>query len=209
MAANTLMDFLAGPAMSKLMATMTVQTGVERYLPTELWSKSRATIVGDKVVFNRFVGEQAPATVVSFNSAAVAYTPPPADKATLTALGSAEKMEVTPEMFYALNSDIPFVRQGAVEKMNIDLANFKARMEILQTDAVSSLFSCQGNISVGIDATSGLTAILGNTTNAMYTINFGVPSTNLFTKTTSYGGTTIGDAPSALGDAGKAGALTS
>jgi len=187
------MDFFAGPAMSQLVKTMTVETGIKRYLPSELWKKSAGKVVGDKVVYKRYIGEQSAAAIVSFNSPAIAYTPPPADKAEAVALGSCESLTIDPDTFYALNSNVPFVQENAREKVITDIANFKARMEILQTDAVASVFANAGKIYIGNDSTSGQQAILGNSSGAALTIDFGVPAGNQFTKSSTYGGVTIGN----------------
>ena len=194
MATATLMDFLAGDALTELARAYSNRPGLVRPLPAAFYTPGPTKPVGTTVKYRVVTGSRESARVRNSNSPSANVQGVETAEKKVVALGSRENYTIDHEVIQALQWPGDLVRARAAAEVNEQIENFVGRFVSLRTNAVHSAL-LRGKIDI---ATTGL--IQTSTSSPSRTIDYGVPTGNQLTA--AGGGSTyaIGDWSSAATD---------
>jgi hypothetical protein len=178
-------DFLAGPAMTRLMNSQAIRRGVPNFLPKPLTEYSSARPVGMEVQWDEVRGNRQLAQLVHHTAPSRRAELPGVTRRFATALGSREHFVLDTEFLMKLKSDQALVAEGARRHLVQKMADFRSRFDNLQVSLVNSAFA-KGAIYADVNGN-----VLPSSTGASVTVDFGLTKT--FVKTDTIDGTTVGD----------------
>jgi hypothetical protein len=198
MANVSLNDFLSGILLTRLADSPTIARGIPDFLPAEFSAVSAEKPPTTEVQWDAFNGNRQTAIIINSNSPSIRREMPGVTRKQATALGSRQHIVMDHARLIALKSDQPVFAAAAQRQMIRDMANFRSEFDTLRTQLRYSALAL-GTISYDTKGN-----ILLSTSGAYNTINFGIPSANILTKTSTYPNitptVTVGDWSSASTD---------
>lgn len=194
MATASLMDYLAGDALTKLAKAYANKPGVTRPLPAGFYAASPNLNVGTTVSYDIETGSRAAAVITNPDSPSRSTQGVATVNKKAVGIGARESYTVGLELIQALQQSGDIVRMNAQMELQRQVKNFVGRFATLRTNAVHSMI-LRGKIDVSV---SGL--IQSATSSPARTIDAGIPTGN--TLTTDGAGSTfaIGDWSNATTD---------
>lgn len=194
MATASIMDFLAGDALTELARAYSNRPGLVRPLPAAFYTPGPTKPVGTTVKYRVVTGSRESARVRNSNSPSATVQGVETAEKKVIALGSRENYPISHEVIQALQWPGDMVRARAAAEVNEQIENFVGRFVSLRTNAVHSAL-LRGKIDI---ATTGL--IQTSTSSPSRTIDYAVPTANLITKDGAGSTYNIGDWSSAAVD---------
>lgn len=191
MATASLMDFLAGDALTKVAQAYNNTMGVMRPLPPAFYAGSPNSNVGTIVSYDVETASREAAKIRNPDSPSASAPGVTTVNRKEVGLGSRESYTINLDLIQALQSNGDIVRANAQVELSRQIRNFVSRFATLRSHAVhSTLF--RGKIDV-----SSAGDIQTSTSSPVRTINFAVPTGNQLTTNGADSTYTIGNWSSA------------
>ena len=178
MATASLMDFLAGDALTKLAQAYSNNMGVVRPLPPEYYASTPNGNVGTTVSWDDETASREAAKVRNPDSPSAASPGVVTANKKAVGLGSRESYTIGLELIQALQQPGDIVRRNAQMELERQVRNFVSRFQTLRTNAVHSAFAL-ANIYV-----SSAGNIQTSSSSPVRTVTYGVPTANTITTAT-------------------------
>lgn len=163
-----LLDYLAGPVLTELVASADIAPGLPKPLPPQAYQYSPSEVVGVNAQYDSFNGVRQLGKAVDYLSPSVQVTTQGRVRKQIVALGTRESTPIEGEILYGLMSNIPLFKSRATELMRQKVGDFRQRADNFALTLPHSAFA-KGKIWLDRDGN-----ILPSSTNAVVTVDFGL-----------------------------------
>lgn len=140
MANQSLDDYFAGPAMTKLMDSELIKRGIPFFLDPALQMPSMQKPIGINAQYDAYNGVREAGKITNYNSPAVNVEVTGSQKQFITCLGGKESFIIPDELVQSIKSNIPYVGQNAMREFLRRMKNFRERADTRRVNAISSAF---------------------------------------------------------------------
>lgn len=162
-----LLDFLAGPSLTKLVTSMDIKPGTPRMLPAQFYDFHPQEVVGINVIWDAIQGARNPSQLVDYDAPARQLQTQPRTRRQAAAVGHKDKLTLDMSLLTFLQSTSPVVRANAIQVVQQKFRDFKQYSLNIQTDLVHSAFF---NNAIYADANG---VILTSSSGAKLNVGFG------------------------------------